>query len=51
MIGDPNRLTETADLMTQQLRGDRRVHEATYSVEQDLVVRGVVTERPFVYGS
>ncbi len=51
VIGDPNRLTETADLMTQQLRGDRRVHEATYSVEQDLVVRGVVTERPFVYGS
>jgi uncharacterized protein YlxW (UPF0749 family) len=49
VIGDPNRLAETADLMTQQLRGDRRVHEAVYVVEQDLVVRAVVTERPFVY--
>src|SRR5579859_8131820 len=49
VIGDPNRLAETADLMTQQLRGDRRVHVAAYSVEQDLVVRGVVSERPFVY--
>jgi uncharacterized protein YlxW (UPF0749 family) len=49
VIGDPNRLAETADLMTQQLRGDRRVHVAAYSVEQDLVVRAVVTERPFVY--
>ncbi len=49
VIGDPNRLAETADLMTQQLRGDRRVHVAAYSVAQDLVVRAVVTERPFVY--
>ncbi len=49
VIGDPSRLAETADLMTQQLRGDRRVHVAAYSVEQDLVVRAVVTERPFVY--
>jgi uncharacterized protein YlxW (UPF0749 family) len=49
VIGDSNLLVETADLMTQQLRGDRRVHEADYEVEQDLVVRAVVTERPFVY--
>ena len=49
VIGDPNRLVETADLMTQQLRADRRVHEAVYELEQDLVVRAVVTERPFVY--
>lgn len=49
VIGDSTRLAETADLMTQQLRGDRRVHEAAYTVEQDLVVRAVVTERPFVY--
>jgi uncharacterized protein YlxW (UPF0749 family) len=49
VIGDPSRLAETADLMTQQLRGDRRVLVAAYSVEQDLVVRAVVTERPFVY--
>lgn len=49
VIGDPNRLAETADLMTQQLRGDRRVRVAAYSVEQDLQVHAVVTERPFVY--
>ncbi len=51
VIGDPTRLAETADLMTQQLRGDRRVHEAAYRVEANLVIRAVVTERPFVYGS
>ena len=51
VIGDPTRLAETADLMTQQLRGDRRVHEAAYRVEATLVIRAVVTERPFVYGS
>jgi uncharacterized protein YlxW (UPF0749 family) len=50
VIGDPTRLAETADAMTQQLKGDRRVREAAYSVEQDLVVRAVLTERPFVYG-
>ena len=42
-------LGETADLMTKQLRGDRRVREATYRVEADIAIRGVVTERPFVY--
>jgi uncharacterized protein YlxW (UPF0749 family) len=51
VIGDSTRLAETADLMTQQLRGDRRVHQATYSVEPDVVLRAVITERPFVYGS
>jgi uncharacterized protein YlxW (UPF0749 family) len=48
-IGDATRLAETADLMTQQLRGDRRVREASYRVEADVVIRAVVTERPFVY--
>ena len=48
-IGDTNRLAETADTMTQQLRADRRVREATYRVEADIVIRAVVTEKPFVY--
>ncbi|HET7467604.1 MAG TPA: DUF881 domain-containing protein [Candidatus Dormibacteraeota bacterium] len=48
-IGDTNRLADTADLMTQQLRGDRRVRQATYRVESDIVIRAVVSERPFVY--
>ena len=49
-IGDANRLAQAADLMTQQMRGDRRVRRATYRVEADLAIRAVVSERPFVYG-
>lgn len=48
-IGDSNRLAETADAMTQQLRGDRRVRQASYRVEADIVIRAVVSEKPFVY--
>jgi uncharacterized protein YlxW (UPF0749 family) len=51
VIGDPTRLAETADAMTLQLRSDRRVREAAYRVESDLVIRSVVSERPFVYGA
>jgi uncharacterized protein YlxW (UPF0749 family) len=51
VIGDPTRLAETADAMTQQLRGDRRVREAAYRVESNLVIRSVVSEKPFVYAS
>ena len=51
VIGDPTRLAETADAMTQQLRGDRRVREAAYRVEANLVIRSVVSEKPFVYAS
>ena len=51
VVGDPTRLTETADEMTQQLRGDRRVREAAYRAEANLVIRAVVSERPFVYAS
>ncbi|MEP6753110.1 MAG: DUF881 domain-containing protein [Candidatus Dormiibacterota bacterium] len=49
-IGDANRLAQAADLMTQSLRGDRRVRQATYRVEADVVIRAVVSDRPFVYG-
>ncbi len=51
VIGDPTRLAETADAMTQQLRGDRRVHVAAYRSEANLVIRSVVSERPFVYAA
>jgi uncharacterized protein YlxW (UPF0749 family) len=51
VIGDANRLGESADLMTQQLRGDRRVRLATYRVESDLEIRAVIIERPFVYSN
>jgi uncharacterized protein YlxW (UPF0749 family) len=50
-IGDANRLAQAADLMTQQMRADRRVRQATYRVEAEVVIRAVVTERPFVYGT
>ncbi|HEV2141640.1 MAG TPA: DUF881 domain-containing protein [Candidatus Dormibacteraeota bacterium] len=49
VIGDPNRLGLVADLMTQQLRTDRRVRLATYRVEADVVIRSVISEKPFVY--
>ena len=48
-IGDANRLAEVADLMTQQLRADRRVRQATYRVEADIAIQNVVSERPYVY--
>jgi uncharacterized protein YlxW (UPF0749 family) len=50
-IGDANRLAQAADAMTQQMRADRRVRQATYRVEADVVIRAVITERPFVYAT
>jgi len=49
VIGDTGRLTQVADVMTQQLRADRRVRSASYRVESDLVISSVISERPFVY--
>lgn len=49
VIGDPTRLGLVADLMTQQLHADRRVRGASYRVESDIVIRSVVSEKPFVY--
>lgn len=49
VIGDPARLADVGDLMTQQLRADRRVRQATYRAEPDVVIRSVVNARPFVY--
>src|SRR5216683_579599 len=51
VIGDANRLAATAELMTQQMRGDRRVRQATYRVESDVEIRAVITQRPFVYAN
>lgn len=48
-IGDANRLAEASDLMTQQMRSDRRVRIATYRVESNVEIRSVITARPFVY--
>ena len=48
-IGDANRLTEVADLMTTALNADRRVRQASYRVEADVAIRSVVSARPFVY--
>jgi uncharacterized protein YlxW (UPF0749 family) len=51
VIGDANRLAAAADLMTQQMRGDRRVRQATYRVEADVEIRAVISQRPFVYAN
>ncbi len=51
VIGDANRLAEAADLMTRQMRADRRVRQATYRVEADVEIASVVTQRPFVYAN
>lgn len=48
-IGDATRLAQVADLMTRQLRTDRRVRQAAYRVESDVVIRSVVSAKPFVY--
>jgi len=48
-IGDANRIAEVASLMTQDLRADRRVRQASYRVEADVVIPSVISERPFVY--
>ena len=50
-IGDANRLAEVASIMTQQLRGDRRVRQATYRVEADVAIRATLSARPFVYAA
>lgn len=48
-IGDATRLAQVADLMTHQLRADRRVRQASYRVESDIAIRSVVSVKPFVY--
>ena len=48
-IGDANRLGEVADLMTHQLRADRRVRQVSYRVDANIVIRSVVSAKPFVY--
>jgi uncharacterized protein YlxW (UPF0749 family) len=49
VIGDADRLSSVADVMSQQLRADRRVRSATYRVEADVVISSVISEKPFVY--
>jgi len=51
VIGNQDRLAAVADLMTQSLRSDRRVRQATYRMERDVTIRATVPERPFVYGT
>lgn len=49
VIGDSDRLAQVADVMTQQLRADRRVRSAVYRIDSDIVISSVISERPFVY--
>jgi len=49
VIGNVDHLSDVADLMSQQLRADRRVRSAAYRVEADVLIRSVISEKPFVY--
>jgi uncharacterized protein YlxW (UPF0749 family) len=49
VIGDPVKLAQVADLMTQELRADRRVRAVAYRTLNDIVISSVISERPFVY--
>jgi uncharacterized protein YlxW (UPF0749 family) len=49
VIGDTARLIDVADLMTQQLRADRRVRSASFEAKPEVVIRSVVSEKPYVY--
>src|SRR5229473_1011784 len=51
LTAEANRLAAAADLITQQMRGDRRVRLASYRVEADIEISAVVTARPFVYAN
>ena len=48
-IGDAKRMAEVADLMTQQLRADRRVRQVSYRVDPNIVIRSVLSAKPFLY--
>ena len=48
-IGDPVRLAQVADLMTQQLRADRRVRTAAYETKSNVAITSVLSAKPFVY--
>jgi hypothetical protein len=37
--------------MTRALRDDPRVRRADYRSQDDLAIRSIVVQRPFVYGS
>jgi uncharacterized protein YlxW (UPF0749 family) len=49
VIGDAVRLAQVADLMTQQLRADRRVRTAGYQTEANVAITSVLSAKPFVY--
>jgi uncharacterized protein YlxW (UPF0749 family) len=49
VIGDPERLAQVADLMTQQLRADRRVRAAGYETRTNVAITSVLSAKPFVY--
>jgi uncharacterized protein YlxW (UPF0749 family) len=51
VIGDLDRLTATADVLTRSLRANDRVRSATYRADPDLQIRATLPDRPFVYGT
>jgi uncharacterized protein YlxW (UPF0749 family) len=50
-IGDQPRLSATAEVMTRSLKSDPRVKSASYDTAADVVIRAVITQRPYVYAN
>ena len=50
-IGDQPRLSATAEVMTRSLRSDPRVKSAGFQADSNVVIRAVVTQRPYVYAA
>jgi uncharacterized protein YlxW (UPF0749 family) len=50
-IGDPGRLGATAELMTRSLRTDPKVKDVSYRSLNDIAIRAVVSQRPYVYAT
>jgi uncharacterized protein YlxW (UPF0749 family) len=50
-IGDPVRLSTTADLMTRSMRTDPKVKDVSYRSVNEVAIRAVISQRPNVYGT
>lgn len=50
VVGDQERLSAAADVMTRSLLGDDRVRSATYRADPDVQINARVSYRPYVYG-
>lgn len=50
-IGDPSRLNTTGDQMTRSMKTDPKVRDVSYRSANDVAIRAVINQRPYVYGT